>query len=77
MCTGGSQKRIDGPHSVKYSTGVHRLIDPLHNVIHRTCNILTDCTADSHTCHHCSHIKAVTTTAEVYIAGAVRTHLPK
>ena len=21
MCTGGSQKRIDGPHSVKYSRG--------------------------------------------------------
>lgn len=22
MCTGGSQKRIDGPHSVKYSSGL-------------------------------------------------------
>ena len=29
MCTGGSQKRIDGPHSVKYSDELDRYINGL------------------------------------------------
>ena len=27
MCTGGSQKRIDGPHSAKYSGGKAQLME--------------------------------------------------
>lgn len=34
MCTGGSQKRIDGPHSMKYSVAVNLLeLDDLENTI--------------------------------------------
>ena len=30
MCTGGSQKRIDGPHSAKYSLYQQNAFEPWH-----------------------------------------------
>ena len=51
------------------------MIDAAHHVIHSTGNVLTDSTADRHTCHHSGHVETISTAAQIHIARTICSHL--
>ena len=59
----------------RYSTGHCLLIDAAHHIVHRSGNVLSNSTANSHTRHHSSHIETITAAAKIYIASFICSHL--
>ena len=66
-----------GRNGRRYNTGCCLLIDAAHHIVHRSGDILSDGTADSHTRHHSGHIKAVSIATQIHITGTIGTHLTK
>ena len=62
----------------RYSTGGCLLIDASHHIVHSTSDILTNCTTNSHTCHHSSHVESCPITAtDINITSTIGAHLTK
>ena len=51
------------------------LVYSTHHIVHCTCDVLTNGTADSHTRHHSCHIKTIAITADANISCTISTHL--
>ena len=66
-----------GRYGRRHRAGRRLLLDTAHHIIHCSCNVLTDSTANGHACHHCRHIEAFAAISQIYITSTIGSHLAK